>query len=298
VSDRPLDFTPGSALSYSNTGYFLLGLIIERATGRSFGTFVRDEIAAPLGLADTALCDAARKTGRTVRGYEVSDGALVPGRLYLLPDLVGDGGVCSTVTDLARLPGALLDGDVLSPAALARMTTPTEIADGVRLDYGLGVRLGVLDGHRVWGHTGGMGSYWSVLAHYPDDDLTLVVLVNTDGAAEDALTIEGDVARVVLGLGEPALEDLPLSPPERRRFIGLYEDGSESVRIGEAGGRLERTVEGRGSRRLLHQGDGVFGWPEYPMDRFVFHVVNGRARGVSEYYNGLFATYRRAVDPI
>jgi len=297
VRDRRLDFAPGSAFSYSNTGYFLLGLIIERVTGMSFGAVLKEEVAASLGLLDTQLCELAQRTGRTVRGYELDGAAFVPGRLYALGNLIGDGGLCSTVTDLVQLPAKLLHGEVLSPAVVAQMTTPTEIAGGARVDYGLGVRLGVLAGHRLWGHTGGMGTYWSTLAHYPDDDVTLVVLVNTDGAADDALTIEGELARVVLDLADPALQDLPLSPQEAVLFSGSFEDGSGCVRILEKDGHLERMLEGGASRRLKYQGGATFGWRAYPMDRFVFHLRNGRVVGLSDYFNGVFAAYRRAVDP-
>jgi hypothetical protein len=143
-----------------------------------------------------------------------------------------------------------------------------------------------------------MQTYWATLASYLQDEVTIAVLVNTDGAAEDALSIEGDIARLVLGLGPAELSEVAQSPAELRAYSGLYGNGTDSIRIFSEGGRLLR--ESRGSDRaplsLLYQGNGAWGRADYPMDRLVFHTAGGRTVGLSEYYNGMFATYRHALD--
>lgn len=294
---RPLDFNPGSAFSYSNSGFYLLGLIVEHATGQDFGAYVRARVTRPLGLTDTFYCDEALHPERMADGYEIDGNRMVPGRLYTAAGIIGDGGMCSTVGDLVRLPRALRSGRMLSEIVLDEMTKPTTISSGGSVDYGLGTRLGRLDGHRLWGHTGGMGTYWAVLADYPDDAVTIAVLVNTDGAAEDALTIEGRIARAVIGLDEPRLQDIALSTEDIGRFSGLYTDGATTVRLYEEGGRFLRAVQNsdRDPRALVHQGHAHFGWSEFPMDRLVVHVKGDQVLGLSEYYNGVFATFRRPV---
>jgi CubicO group peptidase (beta-lactamase class C family) len=299
LAGRPLEFEPGSQWSYSNSGYYLLGMIVERVSGQPYGQFVRDEIAAPLRLAATAPCDRVFGSAAATRGYDVTESGLVASRLIGAPNIVADGGLCSTVGDLARLPAALARGNVVNAASLAKMRERTTLASGVAIDYGLGVRRGMLEGHELWGHTGGMNSYWSVLARYPNDDITIVVLVNTEGADADALTVAGNVARVVLQLGEPVLADLPVTPAEATAYGGTYDRSSDRFRIYSEGGHLRRAVEGseRPPGTLLHQGQGSFAFTvEYPMDRLVFHVVGGRAVGSSEYYNGIFAAYSNRVD--
>ena len=141
LRDRPLEFEPGSRWSYSNTGFYLLALVVEQVSSRSFANYVREEVALPLGLADTFSCDDDRLPGRRSRGYQPGDGGLVPSPLYALPNLLGDGGLA-----------------------------------------------------------------------------------------------------------------------------------------------------------LLYQGNGAWGRADYPMDRLVFHTAGGRTVGLSEYYNGVFATYRHALD--
>lgn len=299
LAGRPLMFEPGSQWSYSSSGFYLLGMIVERVSGLPYNQYVRDEIAAPLGLAATAPCDGVFGSAPATRGYGVAESGLVANRLFGAPNIVADGGLCSTVGDLARLPAALARGDVVNAASLAEMRERTTIASGVAIDYGLGVRRGVLEGHELWGHTGGMESYWAVLARYPEDDVTIVVLVNTEGAGEDALTVEGNVARVVLELDEPVLADLPVTPAEATTYGGTYQRGPNRFRIYSEAGRLRRAVEGsdRPPGTLMHQGEGSFAFTvEYPMDRLVFHVVDGRAVGSSEYYNGVFAEYSRRMD--
>jgi CubicO group peptidase (beta-lactamase class C family) len=299
LASRPLEFQPGSQWSYSNTGFYLLGMIVERVSGRPYGEYVRDEIARPLGLAATAPCDEVFGSAAATRGYEYTESGLVPSRLIGAPNIVADGGLCSSVADLARLPATLMRGDVVNAASLELMMARTTLSSGVAIDYGLGVRRGMLEGHQLWGHTGGMNTYWSVLARYPDDDVTIVVLVNTDGADEDALTVAGNVARVVLELGEPELVDLPVAPADAAAYGGTYQRSADRFRIYPEAGHLRRAVEGsdRPPGKLLHQGQGSFAFTvAYPMNRLVFHVVGERAVGSSEYYNGIFAEYSRRVD--
>jgi CubicO group peptidase (beta-lactamase class C family) len=298
LAGRPLEFEPGNQWSYSSTGFYLLGMIVERASGKPYGQYVRDEIAIPLGLAATAPCDDVFGTAPATRGYDVTESGLTPGRLIGAPNIVADGGLCSTVRDLARLPAALARGDVVSAASLAQMKEPTTLASGVAVDYGLGVRRGMLEGHALWGHTGGMENYWAVLAHYPDDDVTIAVLVNTEGGDADALIVEGYVARAVLQLGEPILADLPVTYGEATAYRGTYQRGPDLFHVYPYAGHLRRAIEGSGRphRKLLHQGQGSFAFSvEYPMDRLVFHVAGDRAVGASEYYNGVFAAYSSRV---
>lgn len=197
------------------------------------------------------------------------------------------------------------------------MQQPSILADRVAVDYGLGVRRGRLDGHSIWGHTGSfLLTYGAVLAHYPDDDVTIAVLVNTANTAADALVIEGLVAREVLGLPESAADTPKLSREASMMYAGEYigdryydvqairggnvPDARERFAIVEKSGHLERIVlngDERPALKLVYKGNHSFGRADWPMDRFVFDVEAGRARGYSEYYNGIFAPFNRRVEP-
>lgn len=298
LRDRPLDFEPGTRWSYSSTGFYLVGLIIERVSGQSFESFVREKITQPTGMNTTFQCDERLIPSEMTPGYDVADGKLVPSRLYHEPNVRYDGGLCSTVGDLAKLPAALARGTVLSVAAFDQMTEQTTLANGVTVDYGLGVRRGFIAGSRLWGHTGGWNSFWSALVYFPVDDIAIVVLVNTEDSAEDALTIEGKVVAAVFEMGVRADADVPVPPDVARALSGDYQGEDGRVEISVQHDRLLRKLEDseRPALKLLYKGDSIFGRPDYPLDRIVFHVVDGRSLGLSEYYNGVFYQFSPILD--
>lgn len=300
VRGRPLDFEPGTRWIYSNTGFYLAGLVVERVTGQPWGEYVLEAVARPFGLRSVTLCDEAGAE-RTM-GYAVDDGSFVPSTEDAEKGVRGDAGLCATAPDIARLPGALLESGLFSAESLKKMLGPTTLANGVTVDYGLGVARGMLGEHPLWGHLGGnTSSHVATLAHYPETDVTVAVLVNTRGGDVGALQVEGDVARTVLGLGNPVLKDDLLVPEQQQKYLGTYvgDRGSWRYHIVADGHRLARVWAGdtTSARPLLYQGEDTFGRADWPMDRFVFHVRDGRALGYSAYYNGLFDGYYRRVEP-
>lgn len=302
VRDRPLDFEPGTEWRYSNTAFYLAGLIVERVTGRPWGDYVIEEIARPLGLESVVLCDEAGLS-RSV-GYDVGeDGGFALSVEDAEQGVRGDAGLCMTPLDLARLPDALATSGLLSNERLEAMLGPTVLANGVRVDAGLGVMRGSLDGHPLWGHVGGnASSNVAALLHYPDDGVTVAVLVNTRFGDVGALMIEAEIARLVLGLGEPKLADLPLDPEAAALYLGTYagDRGGWRYHIVSRDERLARVWAADDTtsvRPLLYQGNNVFGRSDWPMDRFVFHLTGSQAHAYSVYYNGLFGGFYRRVDP-
>jgi hypothetical protein len=132
------------------------------------------------------------------------------------------------------------------------------------------------------------------LAHYPDDDLTIAVLVNTRDAAVGALVIEGEVARVVLGV-DATLADLAVDAELGVALEGDYVGDREATRyrIVHEDGRLVRLFDGPPPARLplLRQEAFTFGRRDWPLDRFAFHLIDAQARAFSAYYNGFFDAY-------
>ena len=227
-------------------------------------------------------------------GYDVGeDGGFVVSVEDAETGVRGDAGLCMTTADLARLPAALTTSGLLSEAALDAMLGPTVLTNGVAVDAGLGIMRGSLDGHPLWGHLGGNpSSNVAALVHYPETDLSVAVLMNTRSSEGDALVIEAEVARLVLGLGEPTLADHPLGPVAAAPYLGTYvgDRGGWRYHVVRDGDRLARVWadDTTSVRTLLHQGRHVFGRADWPMDRIVFHVAEGQAIAYSVYYNGLF----------
>lgn len=173
VACLPLDFAAGTDMSYSNTGYVLLGLLVEAVSGQPYEAFLRERILAPLGMARTQMLEASAVVPRLARGY-FWDGA----GYRQAPELGGgvefaSGGLVSTVHDLARWAAALGAARLLRPETWAMAWTPATGAP-----YGMGFALRELAGHRHVGHTGGGPGAATALAHFPDDGLTVIVLTN------------------------------------------------------------------------------------------------------------------------
>jgi CubicO group peptidase (beta-lactamase class C family) len=213
--DKPFDFAPGERFLYNNSGYYLLGVILEKVTGRPYGDYVRERLAAPLGLGGTLYCDESPLVKRRARGYARAEGKLVNARALSMKPPFSAGALCSTVLDLVAWTTALAGGRVVSPQSYALMTTAGRLNDGASTNYGFGLAPGALEGHSRVGHGGGINGFNTHLDHYPGDGLIVVVLANTEGANPARLAER--IARLVLGMPRPAVNDLPLTPADRAR---------------------------------------------------------------------------------
>jgi CubicO group peptidase (beta-lactamase class C family) len=231
LAARPLLFTPGTGFHYSNSGYYLLGLVIERATGDSYGDWMRRQFWAPLGMDDTHYCGTRPGTAlpsgyaRNRRGDAVRVEPWDPSVLYAA------GSVCSTAADLAKWEVALGEGKVLSPASYRMMTTPVGGADpNVRMSYGFATMVDTTEAGPYLHHDGAVAGFRAQVAWYPAERLAVVVLMNQGLAAPEP--IERDFARAVLGVN-----------PDIPRFAGPSSapgstpTGNGASSTGSTGGR-------------------------------------------------------------
>jgi CubicO group peptidase (beta-lactamase class C family) len=190
----PPAFAPGTRWSYSNTGYLVLGRLIERVTGDSYERYLEDEVLRPAGLAATRPCDPEPVIPHRAAGYFLRDTTVVNAPRDSPVPLFAAGSLCSTAGDLAAWNRALATGRVVSPASFARMTTPEGAAR--QAGYGYGLIVGSIGGHRVYAHSGEMSGFRSFDAYLPDDSLSVVVLTNLASASADPLG--RDIIRAVL----------------------------------------------------------------------------------------------------
>lgn len=154
--DQPPDFAPGERWSYLNWGDSLLGAVIERVSGRSYGAFLQQRIFDPLGMAHTFYDDRRRIIPRRVPGYELRNGTALnapPGRGRVLHP-GGAGALLSTVDDLARWNEALYGERMLRRSSIDRMFTPYRLGNGTFTGYGYAWNIGEYGGHRMQEHSG------------------------------------------------------------------------------------------------------------------------------------------------
>ncbi len=189
MAATPLLAPPGARYSYSSPGFVLLGRIIERASGQSYGSFLDQEVFGPLGLTETFNGSPGTRAGLAAGRY---DGAAVPS-VELDTVSLGTGSIWSTVGDLTRWGRALSRGELLSGAARQAMFSvqvPVLDDDGlIRTEgYGYGCFIATADGRRLLYHPGDQPGFRSIAAWFPDDDVRLAIVSN-DGASDlDPLT--------------------------------------------------------------------------------------------------------------
>lgn len=196
IMSAPPSFTPGSLWEYSNSGYFLLGIVLERAAAKPLAQLFRDLFFAPLSLHDTSYCGTS---GRAPDGYYIDEEQTV----YPIPAadmslVFAAGALCSSAADLLRWTDALANGFAVSRESYARMTRRVDPTRLPSLPYGYGLALDLLDGRRrVW-HGGEILGFESHAAKYLDEDLTIVVLVNVIDLDRDrAGEIGNEIARAL-----------------------------------------------------------------------------------------------------
>jgi len=288
-------FEPGTNWGYSNTGFTLAALAMSRATQRPWHELVDELVALPLGLGSLTSCDPLIDHAE-LRGYRRSDATTVSDPYYVEEGVFGDGGLCATATDPARLFRGLDQGDFLSPALREQMFAPTLLDDGTRVDYGLGMRLGQMGGARLWGHTGSIGAYVATVFRFPDDDLTVAVVQNTTDADVGALILAWQLSESALGLEPPSFDEVvevehPSLPAD---FVNFGEESEPTrTRVAVIDGELQISFADDPTRTSSYQplGPRVFVPRDWPRDRIRLHVRDGQVTGYSVYYAGMFVRY-------
>ncbi len=191
VRDQPLEFAPGSKFHYSNTGYVLLGLVIEKVSGKRYANYLADTFFKPLGLSHTAYDDFADLVENRASGYWRPAGPFENARLMTPEASDASGALRSTADDLLAWDQALHAGKLLSRASLEAMFT--DYGHG----YGLGSFVETRHGHRLWDHGGNVPGFCSAFEYYPDDGVTVIVLDNVEG--QDAERLASELAGAYFG---------------------------------------------------------------------------------------------------
>ncbi|HXG47242.1 MAG TPA: serine hydrolase domain-containing protein, partial [Methylomirabilota bacterium] len=226
-----LDFEPRTRWSYSNTGYILLGRIVEKVSGRPFGEFLTERILRPLGL-DHTVYEPDASDPRLARGH--SRFALGNPEA-VTPEARGwvgaAGGIYSTPSDLAKWNLALIDGRVLKPASLALMTTPRQLDNGKWTDYGCGLSVRIQGGRQVLSHNGAVSGFNAWNAVIPSTRSCVIMMCNLDGGLG---TLPGQVFALLQKepSNVPAVRAAPATNVVRELFLQLQAGRVNRNRLG------------------------------------------------------------------
>jgi CubicO group peptidase (beta-lactamase class C family) len=187
-------FRPGTGYRYSNSGYALLALIVQRASGQTFATFLQERIFQPLGMTDTVAHEEGISTvNHRAFGYTEEAARWNRTDQDQTSAVLGDGGIYSSIDDLAKWDAALYDGRLLQPSSLRAAFTPATHTDDPEIEYGYGWRI---TGETLW-HSGESVGFRNVVVRYPKRRMTVVVLTNRNEPEPYQLALE--IAKTVIG---------------------------------------------------------------------------------------------------
>jgi D-alanyl-D-alanine carboxypeptidase len=211
--DMPLEFEPGAKYNYDNTGYILLGYVIEKVSGETYADYVAKHIFAPLGMKDTGYDVSGVILRHRASGYQGSkDGWKNADYLDMtLPYAAGS--LYSTTGDLLIWDRALADGKILTPASRQAMFTD------YGHEYGFGWRIDTDSGHARVGHGGGINGFSTGIARYPKDGVVAIVLSNYMGAPSSG--IADNLAGLCVGTYQPP-KAIALPVATLDRYVGAY----------------------------------------------------------------------------
>ncbi|MXX75878.1 MAG: beta-lactamase family protein [Holophagales bacterium] len=236
-SAEPYEFEPGDRYQYNNSGYYLAGLLVEKASGKSYAEYLEETFFRPLGMRESHYLYNDPIVPNRAEGYRVEDGVLLNDEPLSMHLPFAAGALGSSVLDLVRWMVALGAGDVVGPDGLEAMTTRRRLPRGEEIGYGLGLFVGEMAGHRLIEHAGGINGFLSQLAWYPDDDLIVAVLANSRSAEPGPL--QARIARAVLGVPEPDYAPVALEEDELQRYAGVYDFGRNPLPVQIEDGKLQ-----------------------------------------------------------
>jgi D-alanyl-D-alanine carboxypeptidase len=201
VGEFPLGFQPGERFVYNNTGYFLLGMLIEKVSGKSYEGFLKERIFQPLGMNATRLNSRRDVIPNRAAGYDWSQSRLRNAEYVSPTQPFAAGALVSSVRDMAKWDAALNGEKLLKRSTLEQMWQPTLLANGKTHNYGLGWAVYDYQGQRVIGHGGGIPGFSTYVARFPQHKLTVTLLSNLSGV-DSAYLAHGVAARYIPALAE------------------------------------------------------------------------------------------------
>ena len=271
--DEPVDFAPGERWHYNNSGYVLLGAVIEAASGKSWHAWLDEALFQPLGMRHSGYGNQAERIiPGHVPGYTLKDGHWAQARYLSMTQPHAAGALSSTVDDLLRWNRGLHGGKVLAADTYRQMITPAGKAAESR--YGFGIVADTLRGERMLQHGGGINGFSTFLIYLPDTELTIAVLYNADDGKPGAIgpsTIARMIAAQAIGKPYPAKQPISVDEATLKTYEGVY-------RVDESATRVLRVVDGK----LTSQRTGGAPFALIPVGKDTFAFDDGFTRMVIE----------------
>jgi len=279
--DHDNDFVPGEGWAYNNSGYVLLGAIIEEVTGEAWYQYLQKDIFIPNGLKKTEFGGNEQLILNSVPGYTLADGNLAPAGFVSMSQPHASGALVSNVKDLLRWNRLLHAGELLEAGSYEEMTTPQGKAK--KANYGFGIERQQLRGKTMLAHGGGIHGFSSYLLYIPEDEIGVAIIQNSDSPMSDMRLDELAMRIAAFTIGEPLAEPIvvDLGKNELGDYEGLYADGDQlSYELRVIGSKLTIKKDGGVPKPLMPVGEGRFLFSNGMDTLTVERDVDDRVKGI------------------
>jgi len=297
--DKPFDFEPGERWSYNNSGYFLLGEIVSKVSGKSLGAYLQEIVFGPANMEDSGFHDSRMILRNEARGYSYEGDEVSYALDWDMSQAGGAGAMYSTVADLHRWHMALFSGKILSsesidlamtPVSLNGQEGPAETLGGA--GYGLGWGISDIRGVPIWSHSGGLDGWSANLLWAPEQELTVAELPNAHPSppgfapgpvsqriAEFLLYKEMEPREELVGAKGAAEQDLG-------DYVGRYDYLSAILTVSRKGDQLMAQLSGQPSYEIFPSGEDQYYWKIVDARIRFLRDESGKVTGAEHEQNG------------
>ena len=276
LKDKPLEFAPGEKFAYSNSGYYVLGLIIERASGKPYADFLQENIFTPLGMKHTGYDNPLKIIKNRAAGYTRQGGEIINASYMDMSVPYAAGALYSTTEDLLRWDQALYTENLVSRKSLDEIFTP------LKSEYGYGWSISKKFDRQVIAHGGGIYGFATEIVRFPADRVTVIVLSNVQAAP--AGKIANDLAAIVFGAAYEIpreRKEIAVEPKILEKYVGQYKiEPNIVITVALENGKLLGQLAGQSKFALSAEAE----------DRFFSKDVNAQitfVKGAQDQVTGL-----------
>jgi len=292
VKDKPFDFKPGQQHKYNNTGYYLLGMIIEKISGKTYAEHMEAEFFKPLGLERTCYGFNTPIIKNRAKGYGATNGTIENAPHLGMSQPFAAGSLLSTGEDVVKWSMALASGKIVKPESFTMMTTPTILTNGENTHYGFGLENQEWEGRVCIRHGGGIHGFNSSYMYLPGDDVHVTVICNS---VVGSGRIMNEIAKAVVGIEDVAARNVPITADVMKRIVGNYKLKEMDVKVWDEGGQAMLQATDQPSFALQWQGAETSGGNEFraSFDTEVKMIFAADGRSFTLYQGGGQVTANR-----
>ncbi len=260
--DEPMDFDPGEQFKYNNSGYILLGHIIEVITGKSYANFIQKNIFDKVGMTSSYYGSMKKIIPNRASGYSERDGEFVNADYLSLTLPYAAGSIMSTVDDLLKWQNAICTNILVKRTTLEKAINGSTLNNGKKIEYGYGWRSGDLNGSKTVEHSGGIFGYTSNGIYFPEEDIYVIGLSNCN-----CNNVSGFVKKVAATvIGKPLYDKknaIRLSETQLKKWAGSYQFDNNIIRfVTVKDGKMFSQREGSSKLDIYPMSENTFMFPE------------------------------------